>query len=279
MPGDARRSAPAVADAAPRADRRLAALTWPELEALLAAGPRVALVPLGATEQHGPHLPFATDTWIGDALAARLAARLPEAIACPTLPFGCSREHAGVSRHARSRAGDARRGARPTCVASLARHGFAGAFVFSAHGGNYAALAAMLPALAAAAAPMPVAAFTDLAAARAPRSRASPTASASRPTAAGHHAGEVETSILLALRPEAVRAGRARARDTRRRSPIRRRSSIRASATHAPNGTVGDPRGASATRADAYLDAWVDVLVDAYRRAKNMPYANGTQNA
>jgi len=267
----------APGDALPRATaRRLAELTWPEVEAALAAAPCIALVPLGATEQHGPHLAAAADTWIGDALAERLAIRLPETIVCPTLAFGCSREHLGFPgtldlRPATLAAvlGDV--------LASLARHGFAGAFVFSAHGGNYAELAAMLSALAAAAAPMPVFALTDLTDVSAALARVA-AARGIAPAAAGHHAGEVETSILMALRPDGVRGARLAVGHT---EPVADPQTLfyPSLRTHAPNGVVGDPRGASASRADAYLDAWVDVLVAAYRRAKNNPYANGTQNA
>ncbi|MEO6029617.1 MAG: creatininase family protein, partial [Candidatus Binatia bacterium] len=270
-------AASAEDDALPRSGaRRLADLTWPEVEAALAAAPCIALVPLGATEQHGPHLAFAADTWIGDALAERLAVRLPETIVCPTLAFGCSREHLGFPgtldlQPATLAAvlGDV--------LASLARHGFAGAFVFSAHGGNYAELAAMLPALAATAAPMPVFAFTDLTRVSDALARVAAEHGIA-PAAAGHHAGEVETSILMALRPDAVRGARLAAGHTEVVADPQTLfyPSLR---THASSGVVGDPRPASATRAAAYLDAWADVLVDAYRRAKNNPYANGTQNA
>lgn len=271
VPGDA-----SVAHAAAPVVTTLATETWPEIDALLAAGPRVALIPLGATEQHGPHLPFATDTWIGDALAVRLAARVPEAIVCPTLALGCSTEHAAFPGTLDLRA-TTLTSVLTDVVRSLARAGFAGAFVFSAHGGNYAALAAMLPALAAAAAPMAVAAFTDLAVVGVTLARVAEDLGVA-PAAAGHHAGEAETSILLALRPESVRVAAFAPGHTATVADPQTLfyPSLRA---HAPNGTVGDPRGASATRADAYLDAWVDVLEAGYRRAKNMPYANGTQSA
>ena len=91
---------------------------------MLAAGPRTAVIPLGSTEQHGPHLPFATDTWIADALAERLCARLEEAIQCPTVALGCSREHLAFP-------GTLDLGARTLgavlvdLVTSLRRHGFA----------------------------------------------------------------------------------------------------------------------------------------------------------
>lgn len=266
--GDSRERRPAVP--------ALATASWPEIEALLAAGPRVALVPLGATEQHGPHLPFATDTWIGDALALRLGARLPEAVACPTLAFGCSSEHAAFPGTLDLRSETLAAVVRDV-VRSLARSGFAGAFVFSAHGGNYAALAAMLPELGAAAAPMPVAAFTDLAAVAATLARVAEGLGVPA-AAAGQHAGEAETSILLALRPESVRVAAFAPGHTESVADPQALfyPSLR---DHAPSGVVGDPRGASATHAEAYLDAWVDLLEAAYRRAKNMPYANGTQSA
>ncbi len=74
------RAAAPVTAVAPR--DALADLTWPELALALRAGRDTAVVPLGATEQHGPHLPFATDTWIADALAERFCARVRRPCAC-----------------------------------------------------------------------------------------------------------------------------------------------------------------------------------------------------
>ena len=94
------------------APRELARLVWPELEALLARGADTAVVPLGSTEQHGPHLPFATDTWLADALAERFCARVPEAVRLPALPFGCASEHLVLPGHAPPARRDPRRAAR-----------------------------------------------------------------------------------------------------------------------------------------------------------------------
>ena len=49
-----------------------AKLTWPEAKELFAADP-VALLPVGATEAHGPHLPLDTDVTIAVAQARRAA--------------------------------------------------------------------------------------------------------------------------------------------------------------------------------------------------------------
>ena len=48
---------------------------------------------------------------------------------------------------------------------------------------------------------------------------------------------------------------------------------------NAPSGTVGDPRAADAARAEPYLDAWVDWLVEAYEDAKKRHQTKGTVKA
>ncbi len=58
-----------------------------------AAEHRTLLVPLGATEQHGPHLPIGTDTVIATAWAEAVAARLTGVLVAPTIPYGASGEH------------------------------------------------------------------------------------------------------------------------------------------------------------------------------------------
>ena len=66
---------------------RMADLTWPELDALAKAGPPIVLLPSGALEQHGPHLPLGTDTMIPAMLAEKVATVLGGLVA-PALPYG-----------------------------------------------------------------------------------------------------------------------------------------------------------------------------------------------
>jgi len=54
--------------------------TWPEVRDFLTRGTRTALFAVGSTEQHGPHLPFCTDSLLGDALCAEVAPALGGAI-------------------------------------------------------------------------------------------------------------------------------------------------------------------------------------------------------
>jgi creatinine amidohydrolase len=261
-PEEAPRAARAVRKGRAIGETRLDALVWPELEARLAGGRALAVVPLGATEQHGPHLPFATDTWIADALAQRFCARVPHAVRLPTLALGCSAEHAAFPGTL-SLSPDTLCAVLRDLMASLARHGFERAFVFSAHGGNYEALRAAIPSLREAAAPMRVCVFTDIEALTRTQQRTA-VAHGIDAASAGHHAGEFETSILAALRPELVRRGELVPGVLHPAADAQHlfHPDLRA---NAPLGTVGDPRPADAARAEAYLDAWTTLLVDHQR--------------
>jgi creatinine amidohydrolase len=271
-PGRGREAPLYALDRPPR--RRLAELTWPEVEALPARGCRTVVIALGATEQHGPHLPLASDAWIAEALAERLCARLEDAIQGPTLDLGCSAEHLDFPGTLDLRA-ETLTAVLADVVRSLARHGFERVFLFSAHGGNTAALRAALPALRAAADPLEVLAFTDLDAVARTAAAAS-AASGIGAEASGHHAGEFETSIVLALRPGDVRA-RTFAPGLLVPTANAQTLFYPSLRPHAPSGTVGDPSGAAAARAERYLAAWVELLVAAYRGEKKRHQAKGTQ--
>ncbi|MBZ4487468.1 creatininase family protein [Microbacterium sp. cx-55] len=65
----------------------LAHASWTDVAEFLGTGSRVAVLPFGALEQHGPHLPLSTDTIQADAVARRLAERLDAAL-LPAIPLG-----------------------------------------------------------------------------------------------------------------------------------------------------------------------------------------------
>lgn len=75
----------------------MSAMTSTEF-ARAAATIRLALLPVGATEQHGPNLALATDYVIAHRLAQKLAERLhPAAVVVPPIPFGFSHHHTGFA--------------------------------------------------------------------------------------------------------------------------------------------------------------------------------------
>jgi creatinine amidohydrolase len=117
----------------------LGSLTSPELGADEA---RLAIVPVGATEQHGPHLPLNTDTVLVTAVVEAVVARTPGTVVGPVLALGCSSHHLAFQGTVSLRV--------PTFVAtvldvcrSLDRAGLTVVLVNS-HGGNRAPLGVAL---------------------------------------------------------------------------------------------------------------------------------------
>ena len=100
----------------------------------------LAILPVGSTEQHGPHAPLSTDTLAATAVAAAGVDRYDgEVVVAPTLPVGVAEEH----RHFPGTlwlTPDTFRGAVGDCVRSLASHGFDRVVVVNGHGGNVDAL-------------------------------------------------------------------------------------------------------------------------------------------
>ncbi|GAA1647155.1 mycofactocin biosynthesis peptidyl-dipeptidase MftE [Catellatospora bangladeshensis] len=214
---------------------RLDRAVWPEVPA---AGALV-LVPVGSTEQHGPHLPLTTDTVIARAVADRVAARLPgQALVAPAIGFGNSGEHAGFPGTI-SIGHEALRLVLVETMRSLAL--WAGRVVFvNGHGGNTRTLDEAVAML------------------RAEGHHAAWTACVLPGDA---HAGRSETSVMLHLAPDEVRLAEAAAGDTRPLAalmPKLVRSGVR---SVAPNGVLGDPAGAGEQEGRALLDALVDDTV------------------
>lgn len=236
----------------------LAHLTWPEVARAVAAGADTVILPLGATEQHGPHLPLGADTLRAEALALRLAARLPGALVAPVLPIGCSDEHAGfpglLSLDAATLAAVI-----VDCARRMVAWGITRLVLLSAHGGNGRALAlaaerlrrelpdlrVWLPAqtLAPDEAVLALAAEAGIA-----------------PEEFGLHAGEGETSEVLWLRPDLVRAKAAEAGYRGDMTEIVDRLQRLGVKAVTPNGVLGDPARARAARGERYLDARAGAL-------------------
>ena len=79
---------------------RLGDATWPEVDGIARrrtdseAPAPIVLIPVGSTEQHGPHLPLATDTIIAEELAGRAVHRTDGLMIGPTISVSASGEHA-----------------------------------------------------------------------------------------------------------------------------------------------------------------------------------------
>ncbi|MFF2846071.1 mycofactocin biosynthesis peptidyl-dipeptidase MftE [Streptomyces sp. NPDC058001] len=224
---------------------RLAALTWPEVAARASGGGPVLAVPVGATEQHGPHLPLSTDTDIAVALAEGLADALPDIVVAPPVAYGSSGEHQGF-------AGTLSIGqeALESLLVELVRSGsatFPRVVLVSAHGGNAQPVARAVQQL---------------------RYEGREVSAWSPRWGGDAHAGRTETSLMLALAPHRVHVERAEPGATApigELLPHLRQGGLRAVTA---NGVLGDPTGANAPEGTALLHRAVGELVAWVRRLK-----------
>src|SRR5258707_13457559 len=112
----------------------------------LAARNAIVIVPIGPTEQHGPHLPSMVDWRCVHEVshrAARLMQRTTPTVVAPTIPYGMSEHH--MSLNGTITLDYATMFAVIRCVVTSAiRHGFKRIFVLNGHGGNTTALQKMI---------------------------------------------------------------------------------------------------------------------------------------
>jgi len=215
----------------------LGSLAWPDVASRAAT--TVVVLPVGSTEQHGPHLPLSTDTHVALALARRLASLRADMVVAPAVPYGSSGEHAGFP-------GTLSIGqtALELMLVELVRSAdaFAGTLIVSAHGGNGEAVGRAVDLL---------------------RYEGRQVRAWSPPSVdpADSHAGHTETSLLLALQPETVQAHQIQPgvrQPLDRLWPVLRRAGVGAVS---PSGVLGDPTDASAAAGEELLYEWTRELL------------------
>ncbi|ORV41222.1 mycofactocin system creatininase [Mycolicibacter engbaekii] len=225
--------------------RELGSSTWNELQNLLErqlpGSGATLLVPVGSTEQHGPHLPLDTDTRIAQALAGELAARGDAWAVAPAVAYGASGEH-------QSFAGTISIGTE-ALTRLLVEYGrsaccWAQRVVFvNGHGGNTDAMAQAVRLL---------------------RSEARDVAWVPCAVAgADAHAGHTETSLLLHLSPDSVRLDRLQSGNT---APLAQLlPAMRAGGVAAVSavGVLGDPTTATAAEGRRFFGEMADAALAA----------------
>jgi creatinine amidohydrolase/Fe(II)-dependent formamide hydrolase-like protein len=245
-------------------------LTWQEAKERLQAVD-IAMLPVGAIEQHGPHLPLDTDAFDAGHLAEQvaLACSEPRPLVLPLISYGVSYHHEdftgtiGVSPEALSRM------VRDVGM-SAARSGVKKLVIVNGHGGNLAALhfAAQLI-------NRDAHIFTCVDSGE--TSDTDVYAIAETPNDV--HAGEIETSTSLATRPQLVRMNKKKKFVPKFSSHYLDFTSKRSITWYArtarisPSGVLGDPTKASREKGERMWSVMIENLVELVEHLKAMTLA------
>lgn len=208
----------------------------------------VLLVPVGSVEQHGPHLPLATDTVVAravtEAAAERLSAEGRCVLVAPTVSYGASGEHEGFPGTVSI--GQEALALLITELVRSADRWARGVVLVNGHGGNVATLVRAVRGL------------------RAEGRSVAWTATALAGSDA--HAGDTETSLLRHLAPWSVRVDLMAPGVTEPVSSLMPRLRSGGVAAVSRDGVLGDPTTSSADRGRVLFDRLVDNLVAEVRR-------------
>jgi creatinine amidohydrolase len=234
-----------------------ASASWTDVRAHL-AGRRPVILPFGAYEQHGPHLPLATDTMMAAALARRVAQRVG-ALLLPAVAYGDTSGNAGFPGTL-SLSFDTVRAIALDICAALVAHGATSLVVVNGDFGNRAPLAlAGREAYVRLGFPVLIVDYPGLTTIAAEVCETPPAGDGF------YHADELETSIMLAVAPDSVRMDRATAEYPQ--FPPAFPAAFTGLDTISTSGVFGDPRPATADKGDRLLDRLCDAataLVSAF---------------
>lgn len=246
--------------------RTMDRLQWHDLKAKelreLAAQDAIVIVPVGSTEQHGPHLPVQVDALLAGEVAcraARLVAEREPVVVAPTVWAGLAEHHMAYGGTITLDFPTFQALLRCVCE-SIRRHGFRRILLLNGHGGNVAALNVVVGELKRTLdAPVATATYWTL-----PKA-AEAFAGILDEQQNVRHACEAETSMLLHLKPELVDTdamGQVRAPTKGLQEPggVYRWRSF---AEITESGVIGVPAAASAEKGEKLLDAAAGALAEA----------------
>ncbi len=243
---------------------RMEEMAAPDINKAIAHGFTSVVVGVGATEQHGPHLPTMTDARIGDEVARRFALKLGHTLQARTIPVGISDHHLAFGGTI-SLKPETLKMMILDYVDSLSRCGFQRIIFLPSHGGNFQTVRQAIDEARKKFPKISLLGYTDLLGFAHFLNSVSAEFGVTE-YESGAHAGENETSIMMALENELVVREKFEpgylGPTTEKEVKIILKQGMPALTK---NGVIGDPRKASADKGEVYLDRLAEFLIKEIR--------------
>ena len=248
---------------------RMSEMTRVDIQKALDRGFGTVVFAVGSNEQHGPHLPTCTDTLEGDVLANKVTLKLGRALQAPSINVGCSDAHMVFPGAISLRPETLKSLIRDYCT-SLAKQGFKNIVILPSHGGNFNAVREVTDELSQSLEGAKVVSYTDLKGLLGFLAEFSSRHGVSAGES-GAHAGESETSMVLAIRKDLVDMKNAEkgfvGNVDDKMMGLMYSQGIKAISK---NGVLGDSRKGEASKGEEYLKLWAEKMVDFIRNQTNI---------
>jgi creatinine amidohydrolase len=225
-------------------------MTWPQVEKKIEEGWTNALIGIGSTEQHGPHLPIFTDAFCGDVIGNEVAKRLGNTFQLPTIRVGCSDAHLGFVGTMSISQNTLKSLITEYCE-SLSKSGFKRFILVPTHGGNFKPVSEIKG--------ENIVSYTDLDELMREFHKATEKFGVT-PEDGGLHAGEIETSIMLHISEEWVQKEEIGPGATK--LPTIEEVYTKGTKELSANGVLGNPTTSTAEKGKVYLEAYINCVVN-----------------
>ena len=240
-------------------------MNWVDIKEAINGGFKTVIIGVGSTEQHGPHLPTQTDALIADVIVNLIAQKLKNALQAQTIRVGCSDHHLAFPGTI-SLQKSTLKAIIHDYVESLQKHGFDIIIFIPTHGGNFNPLKEAVEEAQEKHPKIKIFGFTDLMGFVDAEDKIAAEFNITKEVA-GAHAGEVETSQILALAENLVK----RERFQPGYLGVLGEEEVemlfkKGMPSLTEIGVIGDPTKASKKRGKVYIERIVEFLTDEIKK-------------
>ncbi|MFW9772753.1 MAG: creatininase family protein [Candidatus Heimdallarchaeota archaeon] len=247
---------------------RMEEMNWVDIGEAVQKGYNNVVIGVGSTEQHGPHLPTQTDAIIADILANKVAIRLGNALQAQTIRIGCSEHHLSFPGTI-SLKKETLKAILFDYIRSLARFGFKRIIFIPSHGGNFEPLKEALNEIQPEYPEITLIGRINLIKFMNYLFKIAQDFGINQEEAGGH-AGELETSQMLAIKEDQVikdrfKTGYVGPIDLNTQKLLFEKGMTALSKI----GVIGDPTRADADRGKKYIEKLVDYIIETIKEICN----------